>query len=181
MKGLRFTLLVIINSWYFSSAQIKKFEIPKSSLFYELNNDSLIIYECRVVDALQTLTTNDGLKINTTNQKFTITTKYFIKNKADSFEIKTYTAAITSFPNRKFSGLKIKEKKYWSFKLDTTFILNEKQLKYFIAAEIKGKEANEFDYAITKYTTYQLIYKHRKKFKQLVYDEKLNLKEFILR
>lgn len=181
MKILRFLILAFLYFWQFSIAQVNTFVIPKSSLFYNLNNDSLTVYECRVVEAQQTLTTNEGVKLNTAKQKYTITTKYVIKNENNTLDIYMYTAGITSFPNRKFSGLKIREKKYWQFNLETTFKLNEQQLKYFIAAEIKGKEANEYDYAITKHTQYQLIYKRHKNFKQLVYDEKLNLKEFILR
>lgn len=179
MKILQLLILLYLFTWQPGFAQVNTFVIPKSSLFYNLNNDSLTVYECRVIEAQQTLTTQEGIKLNTAKQKYTITTKYVIKNNASKICI--YTAGITSFPNRKFSGLKIREKKYWQFNLDTTFNLNEQQLKYFIAAEIKGKEANEYDYAITKHTQYQLIYKRRKNFKQLVYDERLNLKEFILR
>lgn len=163
-----------------NNAQTISKSISKQSLFYELNADSLTVYECRVSEATQELTTADGQKIKTGSQKLTITNKYHIKCINNSYQIHIYTAGITPFPNRKFSGLKIREKKYWEFRLDTSFVLSNKQLALFLIAEDKGKEANEYDYAITKHTRYQLIFKRRKNFKQLVFDQSLNLKQRIL-
>ena len=163
-----------------NKAQINAKSISKQSLFYELNTDSLTVYECRVVEASQELTTAEGSKIKTGSQKLTITTKYFIKCNDNTYHIRIYTAGLTPFPNRKFSGLKIREKKYWAFRQDTSFVLSNKQLASFLAAEDKGNEANEYDYAITKHTRYQLIFKRRKNFKQLVFDQSLNLKQRIL-
>lgn len=163
-----------------NNAQTSTNSISKQSLFYELNADSITIYECRVQEANQELTTTDGSKIKTGSQKLTITTKYFIKCNDNTYHIRIYTAGLTPFPNRKFSGLKIREKKYWNFHQDTSFVLSPKQLALFLAAEDKGKEANEYDYAITKHTRYQLIFKRRKNFKQLVFDQSLNLKQRIL-
>lgn len=66
--------------------------------------------------------------------------------------------------------MKIREKDYWNFKKEKTIILNQKGLKTLLAIEKLGKEAIEYDYAITKYNTNQLIIKKRKDFKQLVID-----------
>lgn len=160
-----------------NKAQTNAKSISKQSLFYELNTDSLTVYECRVVEASQELTTADGSKIKTGSQKLTITNKYLIKCFDNNYRINIYTAGITPFPNRKFSGLKIREKKYWAFRHDTSFVLSPKQLALFLIAEDKGKEANEYDYAITKHTRYQLIFKRRKNFKQLVFDDIIDLRK----
>lgn len=174
-----FCSLILIRS-QMASAQTSTNSISKQSLFYELNADSLTVYECRVVEATQELTTSDGNKIKTDSQKITITNKYHIKCIDNTYHIRIYTAGLTPFPNRKFSGLKIREKKYWNFHQDTSFVLSPKQLAIFLVAEDKGKEANEYDYAITKHTRYQIIFKRRKNFKQLVFDQSLNLKQRIL-
>lgn len=172
-----FLIICLMGLPLSNNAQTNAKSISKQSLFYELNADSLTVYECRVVEASQELTTADGQKIKTGSQKLTITNKYHIKCIDNSYQIHIYTAGITPFPNRKFSGLKIREKKYWEFGLDTSFILSNKQLALFLIAEDKGKEANEYDYAITKHTRYQLIFKRRKNFKQLVFDDIIDLKK----
>lgn len=66
--------------------------------------------------------------------------------------------------------LKIRERPYWSFKKEKTSELKEEDLKVFLALEKKGREAIEYDYAITRYTTNQIIIKKKKDFKQLVIE-----------
>ena len=102
-----------------------------------------------------------------------------IKKINEKFIANYFTSSIIIFPNRKFSSLKIREKSYWDFRLIKQFELNEQNLKLLVAIENKGREAIEYDYAITKYTTNQLIIKFKKDFKQLVIDGNFILSKLI--
>lgn len=154
------------------SQTVSVFFVPQNSLLYSLPlNDSATYYQCHVEQAIQQLSTASGQTITSKPQKFTITEKFVvIKTDSVNYKVRYYTSSLTAFPNRKFSGLKIREKKYWEFKKETEFVLTPTNLKYLVALETKGRETTEYDFAITKYTTNQLIIKTKKAFKQLVFD-----------
>lgn len=145
--------------------------IPESSLLNEIKTgDSITYYQCHVEEAIQQLTTASGQTLTGKQQKYTITEKYVITKRASDYNVCYYTSSLNAFPNRKFSGLKIREMKYWSFKPERSFVLTELDLKVLLALERKGREATEYEFAMTKYTTNQLIIKHKKNFKQLVIE-----------
>lgn len=132
--------------------------------------DSVIFYQCHVDEAVQQLTTVSGQTLTGIQKKYTITEKYVFRRIAEGFKVNYFAASLNVFPNRKFSGLKIREKSYWGFKLVNSFLLSEQDLRVFLALERKGREAIEFDYEINKNTTNQIIIKRKKEFKQLVID-----------
>ena len=145
--------------------------IPSSSILKSLKEgDSITYYQCHVEEAVQQLSTVSGQTLTGKQQKYTITEKYVLKKQAGNYSANYYSSSLTVFPNRKFSGLKIREKPYWEFKKERSFVLTELNLKVLLALEKKGKEAIEYDYAITKYNTNQLIIRSGKDFKQLVID-----------
>ncbi len=145
--------------------------IPESSMLKEIKTgDSITYYQCHVEEAIQKLTTASGQTLTGKQQKYTITEKYVITKRANDYNVCYYTSSLNAFPNRKFSGLKIREMKYWSFKPERSFFLTEQDLKVLLALERKGREATEYEFAITKYNTNQLIIKHKKNFKQLVVE-----------
>ncbi len=165
-----FLILFLISCFSFY-AQTDSVTIPNNSILRTLKvGDSLTYYQCHVEEATQQLTTASGQTLTGKQQKYTITEKYVVQKNADGYSAKYYAATLAVFPNRKFSALKIREKPYWGFKKEKEFTLSEKDLKYLVAIEKKGKEAIEYDYAITKYNTNQLIIKAGKNFKQLVID-----------
>lgn len=146
--------------------------IPSKSIFSKLGiGDSLTWYQCHVEEAVQQMSTASGQTISGEKQKYSITEKYVIKKVQDGYEVNYYTASLNVFPNRKFSGLKIREKSYWGFKKERHFRLQNHDLKVLLVLEERGREAMEYDYAITKHTTNQIIIKRKKDFKQLVYDQ----------
>lgn len=152
-------------------AQNDSLVIPNNSILKHLKvGDSLTYYQCHVEEAVQQLSTVSGQTLTGKQQRYTITEKYVLKKTGENYSATYYSSSLTVFPNRKFSALKIREKKYWEFKKEKDFVLSDKDLKYLIALEKKGKEAIEYDYAITKYNTNQLIIKDGKNFKQLVID-----------
>lgn len=152
-------------------AQNDSIVIPNNSILKGLKiGDSLTYYQCHVEEATQQLSTVSGQTLTGAQQRYTITEKYVVQKNADGYSAKYYAATLAVFPNRKFSALKIREKAYWGFKKEKDFVLTDKDLKYLIALEKKGKEAIEYDYAITKYNTNQLIIRKGKDFKQLVID-----------
>ncbi len=165
-------VLFLIFNLSAKSQTVSGFFIPQNSILYNLPlKDSATYYQCHVEQAVQQLSTVSGQTLTSKPQKFTITEKFVvIKIDSINYNVRYYTSSLTVFPNRKFSGLKIREKKYWEFKKETEFILTQTNLKYLVALEAKGKETTEYDFAITKYTTNQLIIKTKKAFKQLVFD-----------
>ncbi|MDI1353960.1 MAG: hypothetical protein PSX36_03530 [bacterium] len=145
--------------------------IPPSSLLYNLPiGDSVVFYQCHVEEAIQQLNTASGQTLSGTPQKYSITEKYVLIKRENFIAMNYYTSSLNAFPNRKFSGLKIREKAYWAFKQVASLQPNERELNVFLALEKKGREAIEFDFEINKYTTNQLIIKRKKNFKQLVID-----------
>jgi hypothetical protein len=146
--------------------------IPERSLLKGLKiGDSLTYYQCHVEEATQQMSTASGQTLTGKPQKYSITEKYvLVKTNETSYHVNYYSSSLNVLPNRKFSGLKIRERPYWNFKKERSFELNNEDLKKLLALENKGREAIEYDYAITKHTTNQLIIKQKKNYKQLVID-----------
>jgi hypothetical protein len=140
-------------------------------------NDSLKVYQCHVEEATQTTVTEKGQTLEGKKQNYSITEKFIIYHTNEGYKLRYYTSSLTVFPNRKFSGLKKKERKYWEFKFEKEAMLNEHDVLVFAAAELLGKETTEYDFAITKYTTNQIIFNAKHRFKQLVLDTKITLRQ----
>lgn len=132
--------------------------------------DSITYYQCHVEEGTQQLSTASGQTLIGAPEKYSITEKFVITKTSGSYVVNYYTSSLTVFPNKKFSGLKIRQRPYWNFKKEKEFVLSERDVKILLALESKGREAMEYDYPINKYTTNQLIIKHGKNFKQLVID-----------
>jgi len=164
-------LIALIVSFLGSYSQNDSLVIPSSSILKNIKNgDSITYYQCHVEEAVQQLSTVSGQTLTGKAQKYSITEKFVLKKNGVGYSVNYYASSLTVFPNRKFSGLKIREKPYWEFKKEKEFVLTEKDLKILLALERKGKEAIEYDYAITKHNTNQLIIKSSKDFKQLVIE-----------
>lgn len=145
--------------------------IPATSILSGLKTgDSITYYQCHVEEAVQQMATASGQTLTSRPQRFTITEKFVITRVAGGYEANYYTSSLNVFPNKKFSGLKIRERSYWEFKKERSFQLDDRDLKVLLALEKKGREAVEYDFAITRYTTNQLIIKQKKNFKQLVIE-----------
>lgn len=180
MRVLTFLFLIISIS--VPAINVDSLLQSSSSILKKLKlNDSIYYYQCHVEEAVQELTTSSGQVIKGEKQKYTITEKFVITKTEIGLNVKYYTSSLSIFPNKKFSGLKIREKPYWSFKLEKTIKLTEDILKVLLALEDKGREAMEYDYAITKYTTNQLIIKYKKDFKQLIIEKDYVLSKLILK
>lgn len=140
------------------------------SLAWLSDGDSLVYYQCHVEQATQQLTTVSGQTITGNPQRYTVTEKFVISRNGSTLSANYFTSSLNLFPNRKFSGLKIREKAYWDFRQVTSFTLSPAQVETLAALEGRGREAIEYDYPVTKYTTNQLIIRQRKRFRQLVID-----------
>jgi len=170
MKKVLF-ILICFMGLLCRSQKTESTTISSSSLFKDLSTgDSVTFYQCHVEEAIQQLATASGQTLTGKQQKYSITEKYVLIKEENGYKVSYYTSSLNVFPNKKFSGLKIRERPYWGFQKDKTFQLKENDLKVFLAMERKGREAIEYDYAITRYTTNQVIIKKKKDFKQLVID-----------
>lgn len=164
-------LIVFLISGLCVISQNDSVVIPNNSILKTIKTgDSITYYQCHVEEAIQQLSTASGQTLTGKPQRYSITEKFVIKKNTDNYSVNYYASSLTSFPNHKFSGLKMYEKDYWAFKYERSFVLSNMDLKVLLALEKKGKEAIEYDYAITKYNTNQLIIRHGKNFKQLVIE-----------
>lgn len=133
--------------------------------------DSLVYYQCHVEEMQQSLATASGQTLSTAPQKYSLTEKFVVSRKdSGTYKVRSYVSSMIVLPNRRFSGLKIREKPYWNFKFQKEGPLNDIAFRNLAVIESKGKEPNEYDFAITKYNTNQVIIKQRKNFKQLVME-----------
>lgn len=155
-------------------------QLQKTMVAKLVSGDSLVYYQCHVEEATQQLATTSGQTLNTSPQKYSITEKFILYKDSNHYRVKYFISSLTSLPNRKFSGLKLREKPYWNYKLEKQMDVSEKAVKIMAALENKGKETNEYDFAITKYNTNQIIIKQGKNFKQLVIDGEYVLSRLIL-
>ena len=169
---MRFFLIGLFG--FFAStilSQVLDSTIESSSMFKGLKpGDSLTFYQCHVEEAVQQLSTASGQTLTGKAQKYSITEKYVVLKTPEGYTVNYYTSTLSVFPNKKFSGLKIRERPYWAFKKVKTSAISSQDLSVFLSLEKKGREAIEYDYAITRYTTNQIIIKKRKDFKQLVIE-----------
>jgi hypothetical protein len=169
MRSLFYFLVFL--SFFRLNSQVPVLQISKNSMLYNLQvNDSVTFYQCHVEDAVSQLITVSGQTVTGKKQKYTITEKFVISKVSNGYLLSYYTTVLSVFPNRKFSGLKIQERSYWNFNRINSQSISEQQLAVFLALEKKGREPTEYDFAITKYTTNQIIIKQRKDFKQLVIE-----------
>jgi hypothetical protein len=167
-------LVALLFLMAFTNVKAQLFEsiinTSESSLKELQVGDSILYYQCHVEDVGMQLQTAAGQTLTSNPQKCSITEKMVVVKTSSNYLVRYYNSSLTILPNRKFSGLKIREKSYWNFRLNKEFVLNENQLKILIAIERKGREAIEFDYIVSKYTTNQVIVKQKKNFKQLVIE-----------
>ena len=124
--------------------------------------DSLLIYQCHVDQ--QPADSGKTVKART------ITDKYVLCKTGQGLLLRRYGCHLYTIPNKRFSGLKIREKEYWQFFYKEEKQLSEKEFEALLALEQKGKEAIEYDYPVSRYTTNQVIFKNGPDFRQLVYD-----------
>lgn len=140
-------------------------------------NDSLTYYQCHVEELTEQLITSTGEKITGKTKKSTITDKFVVTNKNGIYHLKYYTSTFNSFPNRKFTYLKIKEKEYWNFTLTKESDLNEHDVLMFAAIENKSHDTNEFDFVVDKYNTNALIITNKKMMRHLLVEGNYLLKK----
>jgi hypothetical protein len=149
----------------------------KNTLLAKLGaNDSLVYYQCRATTAAVEVKTSNQ-QIESKEQHISITEKFVIIHKADAYVIRYFTSGMTVLPNRKFSGLKLREKSYWEFKYKTERILSAEEIKFLSGLQTSGKETTEYDFTISKHTTNQIIIKQKKDFEQLLLKDKLSISE----
>ncbi|MDZ4665788.1 MAG: hypothetical protein SGJ15_12990 [Bacteroidota bacterium] len=143
-----------------------------------ITGDSLAYYQCRVVDADIQVTTGNQT-IESEKQQITITEKFVISLKKNEYWVRYYTSGLTVFPNRRFSGLKIRQKAYWNFSFRVERKLEDKEVEFLATLQTVGKETTEYDFALTKHTTNQIIIKQKKNFEQLLIKEKVSISEVL--
>lgn len=170
VKKLYLICLILLSVLSFSQ-KADSIKIQSGSVFKKLKlNDSLIFYQCHVESGTQQLSTASGQTITGSSKKYSITEKYVLIKQQQGYRVRYFVAALNVFPNKKFTGLKFKERAYWDFKEVKSFLLQDTEILPFLALEEKGREAVVYDYGISKYTTNQLIIRYANDYKQLVIE-----------
>ena len=180
MRALALCFLIFTCSLVFAQSTDSLVIGDASMLKHLRAGDSITYYQCHVEEGTQQMITASGQTVTGKPQRYSLTEKYVVTKQLTGYSVNYYTSAMTSFPNRRFSGLKVREMPYWLFKLEKSYVLGMQDLKVLLALEKKGREAIEYDFVINKYTTNQLIIKHRKDFKQLVIDGNYILSKMIM-
>ncbi len=172
MRLIILTLLLSLSLTVSSQNQLVQFpdHLSKTSMAQLKSNDSLMFYQCHVVEAKTEITTTTGEKITGESKKISITDKFVVYNNNGIYTLKYYTSTLSNFPNRKFTYLKVREKEYWNFKLEKTMPINEHDIQIFAAIEKKAHTANEFELTIDKYNTNGLIIRNKKTMKHMVVE-----------
>lgn len=142
---------------------------PKSLLYNLSETDTVIVYQCLYREAAEG--SSEEYNVPAGGKAYTQSYKTVICQKNGFWFAYTYTTAIQDQPNRKFSGLKIRERPYWQFKGGAVFEPSVWQLRTLEKLERTGREAMEYDYPVTKHSRNQLIIKRRKKYIQLILDD----------
>ncbi len=161
-------MLLVLKTW-FTFAQIGSTPLQnKNTLLFKLaDGDSMIYYQCHVEAAEQELRTASGHTLNSTAKNLSITEKFVLRKQNGAYTLTHFVSVLTMCPNRRFSGLKFKEKAYWEFFYKESKTLSEKDLLILEGIEAIGKEANEYDFAISTQNNNQIIVLSGSQSKQL--------------
>lgn len=151
-------------------------KLNKTMLATLHEGDSLVYYQCRVKQAKIGINTGSQ-QIDSKEQQITITEKFVIVRKANNYINRYYASGLTVLPNRKFSGLKMKEKPEWNFTFKSERLLTEREVLYLASLEKRGTGTNEFDFVISKRNPNQIIIWHRKNFEQLNLSDSICISE----
>lgn len=166
MRSHAFCLFTVFVSFGLSAQLI----IPKNSVLYGMKSgDSVVVYQCHVKDPSQEPRIASDSPV--TYAPHTVTDRFVLRKQDSAFVVSHWQTGIRDFPNRKFSGLKIRERPYWYFMFVRSCDVSAEQIKKLVALEQGGREAMEYDYPVTRYTRNQLILKKGKNFSQLVLDK----------
>lgn len=153
--------------------------VPRTSLFYGMSNgDSLVFYQCRVIDPEKEPKLAADYA-QAPSIAHTLTDKMVVIKSVSGYSARVYKTHMRDLPNRKFSGLKVRERPYWMFEFVKSGRVSEAAMKVLLSTESKGREAIEYDYAITKHTRNQVIIKRGKNFKQLLPPSNRRLVELV--
>ena len=142
------------------------------------NGDSLVYYQCRAKQATIEIKTAIQ-QIESKEQPISITEKFVIVRKNNTYINRYYASGLTVLPNRKFSNLKMREKDYWNFSFRSERQLSHNEVLFLAGLEKEGRETTEYDFTVSKYTTNQIIIRQRKNFEQLLLSDKLSISEVL--
>jgi len=167
MRLLIFLWFAVV-CYHFPAQNSSSSPIEENTWLHKLSNgDSLVYYQCHVESAEQELKTASGHTLHSVAKNLSITEKFVLYKHNNVYTFTHYVSVLTMCPNRRFSGLKFREKAYWEFFYKESKALSDKDLHILGALEQIGKEANEYDFAISTENNNQVIILGGTKAKQL--------------
>ena len=175
MRNLLLFVLLICSTFGISQITFSE-DLAKTMLGKLQKGDSLTYYQCRATEASVQITTGTQ-QLETKSQAVSITEKFVIVRVGDAYTLKYFVSGMTALPNRKFSGLKMREKDYWNFTFKNKHELSPVEIFFLAGLEKIGRPTIEYDFTVSKYTTNQMIIRQRKNFEQLLLKDKLSISE----
>lgn len=173
-------LIQILISCFAHSQDV--FQNNSKSLISKLREgDSICYYQCHVELANQQLVTASGQSISSSGKNVSVNEKFVIRRTPQAYTIKHYCSGLNLLPNRRFSGLKFREKPYWEFRVAGTKELDSTELMLLEKLEDKGRDATEYDYAVTLQSSNQVIILYGNKVKQFTLPKGLLLSDIMRR
>ena len=127
--------------------------------------DSLVYYQCHAESVKeQKVTTEDGKVIELKGKKqfITITEKYKLSKKGETYRLEHFNSPTTYYPNKKYTYLKLTEKSYWGFSKDMDTILPKEDVLRLAAYETKLRSITEYDFKVIDNNGPQLIINGKK-------------------
>jgi hypothetical protein len=129
-------ILIFFLEARFIAAQTSWVKIPSSSILYALQpRDSVIYYQCCVKEHFREENTPAGEIVTGKIERYSVTHKFVVRKENGDYLVTEYISPYTKLPNRRFSGLKIRERPYWEFTKERSFLLSGKGLQNLVAME----------------------------------------------
>ncbi len=182
MKLKFLVIFLALNFNLFSQEITFSDNLKKTAIAKLKSGDSLIYYQCHVDSASLEITTSNGKKINTKKKKITLTEKFVIYKTDSVYQCKYYNSSITSYPNKKFPYLTLKEVANWEFELKEQKQLTHNEILMFAALETKTHAITHYELNINKTCPNEIIIKGKNINEQFIVEgnyilsKSLNLK-----
>ncbi|HEY1040667.1 MAG TPA: hypothetical protein VGF30_14735, partial [Bacteroidia bacterium] len=162
---LFFTAAIVLCSYHSIESSFFPEHLKNTTIAKLKEVDSLVYYQCHA-EAIkeQKVTTEDGKVIELKGKKqfITITEKFKLSKKGETYRLEHYNSPTTYYPNKKYTYLKLTEKAYWGFSKDMDTILPKEDVLKLAAYETKLRSITEYDFKVIDNNGPQLIINGKK-------------------
>jgi len=133
--------------------------------------DTIVYYQCRVVEAQQKTTTDQGLEI-VARKKITVTEKYTVIRQQGNYRLIYAVATLTDYPNKRFAYLKLGERKKdnWGFQQKRDTVLLDKDAPMIAALESRTHDITHYELRVNISNPNELIVAYKGNIEQYMIE-----------